>query len=211
MRNLRTALTKTPEQKIIAITAARPDEGKTTLTVALARGLAAGGQSVLAIDGDVRQPSFDTIFGAGGALGLTDFLAGAASLDEIILADPLSPLHIIGAGRQGQDALSLFLSPALPALLAQLRDRYDLVLIDVPPAFALAEASVLASLADGALLCVRWAKTPGRVVQAAVLLLAEARVTLLGAALTRVNAARHKRSGFPDAEMYQPRYGGYFR
>ena len=211
MRTLRTALTKNPDQKIVAITAARPDEGKTTLTVALARGLATSGLRVLAIDGDVRQPSFDTIFGAGGAVGLTDFLAGAATLDDIILTDPLSPLQIIGAGRQGQDALSLFLSQTLPALLAQLRQTYDLVLIDVPPAFALAEASVIARLADGALLCVRWGKTPSRVVQAAILLLAEARVNILGAALTRVNASRHKRSGFADAEMYQPRYGGYFR
>jgi len=211
MRTLRTALTKNPDQRIVAITAARPDEGKTTLTVALARGLAASGVRVLAIDGDVRQPSFDTIFAAGGAVGLTDFLAGAAALDDITLTDPLSPLHIIGAGRQGQDALSLFLSKNLPALLLQLRQTYDLVLIDVPPAFALAEASVIARLADGALLCVRWGKTPGRVVQAAILLLAEARVNILGAALTRVNAGRHKRSGFADAEMYQPRYGGYFR
>jgi len=211
MRTLRTALTKNPETKIVAITAARPDEGKTTLTVALARLLAASGLRVLAIDGDVRQPSFDAIFGAGGTVGLTDFLGGAAALDDVILQDALSPLHIIGAGRQGQDALSLFLSAALPALLAQLRARYDFVLIDVPPAFALAEASVIARLADGALLCVRWGRTPCRVVQAAIVMLAEAQVNILGATLTRVHAGRHKRSGFADAEMYQPRYGGYFR
>jgi capsular exopolysaccharide synthesis family protein len=211
LRILRTALTQTPETRIVAITAARPDEGKTTLTVALARGLAASGSRVLAIDGDVRQPSFDAIFGAGGGAGLTDFLAGAAALDDIIMQDALSPLHVIGAGRQGQDALSLFLSKTLPALLAQLRERYDFVLIDVPPAFALAEAGVIARLADGALLCVRWGKTPSRVVQAAIVLLAEAHVKIFGAALTRVHAGRHKRSGFADAEMYQPRYGGYFR
>ena len=211
LRILRTALTQHPETRIVAITAARPDEGKTTLTIALARALAASGSRVLAIDGDVRQPSFDAVFGAGGAAGLTDFLAGAAALDEIILQDALSPLHVIGAGRQGQDALSLFLSKTLPALLAQLRERYDFVLIDAPPAFALAEAGVIARLADGALLCVRWGKTPSRVVQAAIVLLVEAHVKIFGAALTRVHAGRHKRSGFADAEMYQPRYGGYFR
>jgi Mrp family chromosome partitioning ATPase len=85
------------------------------------------------------------------------------------------------------------------------------ILLDVPPAFALAEGRVLARIADSALLCIRWGRTPRRVVRAAITLLGEAGVTLAGAALTRVNAKAHGRSGFPDAEIYQPRYGGYFR
>jgi Mrp family chromosome partitioning ATPase len=142
---------------------------------------------------------------------LTDHLSGLSSLDEIILPDRRSELSVIGAGTQVREALSLFLSPRLPAMLAQLRNDYDVVLIDVPPAFALAEARVLAGLADSALLCVRWGKTPRRVVRAAITLLFEAGVNLAGVALTRVNAVQHGRSGFPDAEIYQPRYGGYFR
>jgi Mrp family chromosome partitioning ATPase len=58
---------------------------------------------------------------------------------------------------------------------------------------------------------VRWGDTPRRVVIAAVEMLQEAQVRLIGAALTRVDRAAQRRSGFPDAEMYQPRYGGYFR
>jgi capsular exopolysaccharide synthesis family protein len=197
--------------RVIAVTAARPGEGKTTLTIALARTLAASGLSVVAVDGDARQPSFEAIFRLGGPPGLTDFLAGLAALDDILLPDPESSLRVIGAGVQTRDALSLFLSPALPALLTLLRDRFDVVLVDAPPALALAEARVLARLADAALLCVRWGRTPRRVVQAALLQLREARVNVVGAALTRVHKRRHRHSGFADAEMYQPRYGGYFR
>ncbi len=197
--------------RVVAITAARPAEGKTTLTVALGRAMAGSGMRVLAIDGDIRQPSFDAIFFAMGAAGLTDHLAGLSSLEEIILRDRRSSLQVIAAGTQGKDALSLFLSPRFPAMLNELRDRYDIVLLDVPPAFALAEARVLARVADTALLCIRWAKTPRRVVRAAVTLLQDAGVDIIGAALTRVDAARHGRSGFADAEIYQPRYGGYFR
>jgi len=211
LRALRTSLMATGDPRIIAITAARPGEGKTTLTVALARALASQGLNVVAVDGDVRQPSFDAIFRLGGAAGLTDVLAGHARLDDIVLQDPESPLHVIAAGAQTRDALSLFLSPALPALLAALRQQHDIILLDVPPAFALAEARVLARLADAALLCVRWGATPRRVVLAAMLLLHEAQVNLVGATLTRVHPRRHKNSGFPDAEIYQPRYGGYFR
>ena len=212
LRALRTGLALAQGgSKIIAITAARPSEGKTTLTIAFARALAASGLRTLAIDGDIRQPSFDPVFCSGGAVGLTDHLAGLATLEQILLQDSLSPLTVIAAGTQAQAALSLFLSPALPACLEQLRARFDVILLDVPPAFALAEGRVLARLADSALLCVRWGNTPSRVVSAAITLLHEAGVTLAGAALTRVNVKAHGQSGFADAEVYQPRYGGYFR
>ena len=215
MRALRTGLGLVTEigagSQVIAITAARPDEGKTTLTIALARALALSGLRVIAIDGDIRQPSFDAIFYTLGAPGLTDHLSGLSPIDEVILQDRRTKLSVISAGTQVREALSLFLSPRLPAMLAQLRNDYDVILIDVPPAFALAEARVLAGLADSALLCVRWGKTPRRVVRAATILLSEAGVHLAGVALTRVNAVQHGRSGFPDAEIYQPRYGGYFR
>jgi succinoglycan biosynthesis transport protein ExoP len=215
MRALRTGLSLVTEpgapSQVIAITAARPDEGKTTLTIALARALALSGLRVIAIDGDIRQPSFDAIFYTLGAPGLTDHLSSLSSMQEVILQDRRTPLHVIPAGTQAKEALSLFLSPKLPAMLAQLRNNYDVVLLDVPPAFALAEARVLARVADHALLCVRWGKTPRRVARAAITLLQEAGVNLAGVALTRVNAVQHGRSGFPDAEIYQPRYGGYFR
>lgn len=212
LRALRTGLALSPEQgKIIAITAARPAEGKTTLTIAFARALSTSGLRVLAIDGDIRQPGFDPVFHAGGVAGITDHLAGLATLDEILLQDKLSPLNFIAAGTQAKAALSLFLSPSLPACLAKLRTRYDIILLDVPPAFALAEGRVLARLADSALLCIRWGNTPRRVVLAAITLLQEAGVILAGVALTRVNAKTHGNSGFADAEIYQPRYGGYFR
>jgi capsular exopolysaccharide synthesis family protein len=212
IRALQTGLTLAgPDCQVIAITAARPGEGKTTLTVALGRALAATGRRVIAIDGDIRQPNFDPVFELAGAPGITDQLAGLAGIDAVIRHDPLSALDVIGAGGQANAALSLFQSPAMPALLHVLRLRYEVILLDVPPAFALAEGRVLARMADAAVLCVRWGDTPRQVVAAAMLLLQEANVQLLGAALTRVDAARHGRSGFPDAEIYQPRYGGYFR
>jgi capsular exopolysaccharide synthesis family protein len=214
LRSLRTALALGEPgggNQILAVTAARPGEGKTTLTVALARALASSGLRVVAVDGDIRQPSFDPVFDLAGYAGLTDHLAGHAELAEIIRPDPLTSLAVIAAGNTSRNALALFLSPALPAFLAALRARYDVVLLDVPPAFALAEGRVLTRAADGALLCVRWGHTPQKTVTAAITLLREAGISIRGTALTRVAAAAHGRSGYPDAEMYQPRYGGYFR
>ncbi len=212
LRALRTALgLGRGSARVIALTAARPAEGKTTLSIAFARSLSAAGLKVLAVDGDVRQPSFDPVFSTGGAPGLTDHLAGLSPLDACIARDRLTDLDILPAGTQAQAALSLFLGEALPACLTILRARYDVIVLDVPPAYALAEGRVLARLADEAVLCVRWGHTPSRVVEGAVTLLREAGVTLAGVALTRVNPRLHGRSGFADAEIYQPRYGGYFK
>jgi capsular exopolysaccharide synthesis family protein len=199
------------DHRVLAITAARPGEGKTTLTIALARALAMSGVRVVAVDCDVRQPSFDPVFQIGGAEGLTDYLAGLASLDQIVCRDAESSLAVIGTGTQSGNALPMFLSSALPEFLEALRDRYDVVLLDVPPTFALAEGRVVAQVADGALLCVRWGRTPQRVVMAAVTLLQESGVDLVGTILTRVNSAAHRNSGYADSEVYQPRYNGYFR
>ncbi len=195
---------------VLAVSAARPGEGKTTLTIALARALAAAGLKVVAIDGDIRQPSFDPIFRLAGRPGLTDHLAGLASPEAIIQRDPLSSLDVIAAGAQTRDALTLFLSPALPSLLVSLRKNYDMVLLDAPPALALAEGRVLARQTEAMILCVRWHSTPKTVVRAALDALTENNVKLAGTVLTRVNPVVHGRSGFPDAEIYQPRYGGYF-
>ena len=211
LRALRTALTLAGTARVLAITAARPGEGKTTLTIALGRALAAAGVAVVVIDADIRQPSFEAMFDTGDHIGLTDYLSGLTTIDAMTLKDSETSLHVITAGTQAADALSLFLSPQLASLLARLRERYELVLIDVPPAFALAETRVLARAADATLLCVQWGKTPARVVQAALQILLTAHVKVAGTVLTRVDSKIHSTSGFPDAEMYQPRYGGYFR
>ena len=211
LRALRTGLgLGAGQSRVLAVTAARPGEGKTTLCISLARAMAVSGLKVLAIDGDLRQPSFNAVFGIDGKPGLADHLTGQVALADCVVRDRLTPLDVLPAGTQSRAALNLFLSPALPALLGILREDYDIVLLDAPPAFALAEGRVLARLADAALLCVRWGHTPRRVVHGAITLLHEAGVRLAGAALTRVNAKAHGRSGHADAEFYAPRYGGYF-
>lgn len=213
MRILRTglALATLEGPRVIAVTAARPAEGKTTVTIALARSLAAAGLRVVAVDGDIRRPGFDPAFRIAGSKGLTEHLAGQAALEDIVEAADQPGLDVIAAGGKAGDALSLFLSPAMDVFLNRLRMRYDVVLLDVPPTFALAESRVLARHADAALFCVRWGATPRRVVAAAIAALREAQVNVIGVALTRVDSVAHGRAGYADSEIYQGRYAGYFR
>ncbi|WP_174504368.1 polysaccharide biosynthesis tyrosine autokinase [Acidiphilium sp. C61] len=199
----------------LAITAARPGEGKTTLSVSLALSMAASGARILLIDCDIRQPSLDMVFGLGGLPGLTDHLAGRVALEAAIhrpaIEDDDAVPDVMPAGAVPREALALFMSDRLGLLMDELHRRYDLVILDLPPVFALAEAQVLARAAAAVLLCIRWGQTPRRTVTAAMALLAQPGLRIQGAVLTRVDGARHARSGFPDAELYHPRYGGYFR
>ncbi len=216
IRALRTGLWLAPgAPRSLAVTAARPGEGKTTLAVSLALSVAASGARVLVIDCDIRQPSFDMIFGLGGLPGLTDHLAGRATLEAAIhrpgLEEGGSLPDVMPAGAVATEALALFMSDRLGRLMAELHGRYDLVVLDLPPVFALAEAQLLARAAAATLLCIRWGQTPRRTVAAALALLDQGGLRLAGAALTRVDGPRHARSGFPDSELYHPRYGGYFR
>ena len=79
------------------------------------------------------------------------------------------------------------------------------------PALAMADARVVARLADATLLCVKWRDTPRSVVRNSLALLEDAKARIVGAALTQVDAKSHRRSGYADSEVYHPRYSGYFR
>ncbi|WP_165838993.1 GumC family protein [Roseicella frigidaeris] len=212
MRTLRAALWLGAEPpRVVVVTAARPAEGKTTTAVALARSAAMNGERVLLVDCDVRQPSLGRVFRCEGAPGVTDLLLGQAVLERIIRRDHLSSLDYIPAGAAEIHSLGLFMSEAMVGMLDRIRRDYDLVVLDAPPVLAMADARVVARLADATLICIRWRDTPRSVVSRSLDLLEEAHARIIGATLTQVDARAHGRSGSADAELHHPRYSGYFR
>jgi capsular exopolysaccharide synthesis family protein len=212
MRSLRAGLwLGASPPKCIAVTAARPGEGKTTTAISLARVATLGGERVVVIDCDLRQPSFHRVFGRDDGQGIVDFLKGEATLSAIRKRDRLTQLDYIVAGQAEPHSGRLFMNEAMPALIEQLKRDYDLVVLDAPPALAMADARLIGRLADATLLCVRWRDTPRSVLRAAYDQLREAQANVVAALLTRVDPRSHRRSGYADSEVYHPRYGGYFR
>jgi capsular exopolysaccharide synthesis family protein len=197
--------------RVVAITAARPAEGKTSVALALGRAAAQGGERVCVLDCDVRQTSFAAALHAEPVPGLTDLLAGQVTDAQVLRADPLTGMLFIAAGSPNANTLGLFMSEAMARLLQRLRETHDLVLLDAPPAQAMTDTRVIAHIADATLLCLRWHSTPLAIAEHALALLGEAGANVVGVALTRVDTRVHLRSGFADAEVYHPRYGGYFR
>lgn len=201
---------------IVAVTAARPAEGKTIVTLCLARSARMSGERVVAVECDLRQPTFvRRLQGEGAARdtgpGLADLLRGEATLEAVLRKDSLTGMAYVPAGKPGGDALGLFMSEAMGRMLQALRQDYDLVLLDAPPVQATTEARVIAALAEATLLCVRWRSTPRAVVAHAIELLQETHANLVGTVLTRVDPKAHVRSGHADGEVYHRRYRPYRR
>jgi polysaccharide biosynthesis transport protein len=197
--------------QIVTITAARPAEGKSLLTLALGRSAQLGGERVLVIECDLRQGDFPHRLGGRPHPGLTDVLRGDLDWREALQDDPITGMKFIAGGKPGDDMLSLFLSDKIRQLFAEAREDFDLILLDAPPVEAMTEARVAAALADATLLCVRWRSTQTKTLIHALELLHDAHAKIIGTVLTRVDPRVHLRSGYADAGVYHRRYKAYFR
>nr|WP_294525599.1 polysaccharide biosynthesis tyrosine autokinase [uncultured Rhodopila sp.] len=212
VRALRASLSLSAHRPlVVALTAARPSDGKSVMTLSLGRSAQVSGERVLAVECDVRQPSFQRRLRRGPAPGLMDILRGQIDWHTAVQDDPASGMHIIPAGKPGGDIPGYFLSDDMRRFLKEVRDRYDLVLLDAPPVEAVTEARIAASLADATLLCVRWRSTSGATLLRVLELLRDSHAKVIGTVLTRVDPRAHLRSGYADAAIYHRRYKTYYR
>jgi capsular exopolysaccharide synthesis family protein len=140
--------------QVITVTSHTAGEGKSSSTAFLARAEARSGKRVLLIDGDMRTSQLSQRFGLGSQSGLSLLLSQAAP--ERTLYVELEPnLFFLPAGAPPPDPVQLLASSRMRRVLKELRDEFDLVLIDSPPVAHLADAPILTSLADGILVVAR--------------------------------------------------------
>jgi polysaccharide biosynthesis transport protein len=197
--------------QIITVTAARPAEGKSLLTLALGRSAQLGGERVLLIECDLRQGTFQHRLDGSPSPGLAEVLRGDFKWRQVLQSDPLTGMRFITGGAPRADVLGLFLSEEIRRLLVEVREDFDLILLDAPPVEAMTEARVAAALADATLLCVRWRSTQTKTLMHSVEMLRDAHAKIIGTVLTRVDPRVHLRSGHADAGVYHRRYKAYFK
>ena len=95
-------------------------------------------------------------------------------------------------------------------LLAELRKRFDLVIVDTPPVLALAEARLLSVKVDAVVFIVRWRKTPSRAAEIGLATLKSSGANVLGVALSQVNLDSQRSFGYGDSSYYYDRYRSYY-
>jgi capsular exopolysaccharide synthesis family protein len=145
--------------RTVVITSAVSGEGKTTTACNLAITLAQAGIRVALVESDLRRPKVAEYLGVEGAVGLTSVLIGRATLDQALQTWGRSGLSVLASGPIPPNPSELLGSGHMVALLNQLKQRFDVVIIDAPPLLPVTDAAVLSRICDGAVIVVRYGKT----------------------------------------------------
>ena len=151
---------KSADANAITIVSGGAGEGKSTTLVNLAYICAQGGSNTLMIDGDLRRPKLHTFFDINNSGGLTNYLTTALQLEDVILQTPIDNLYFMPSGILPADAAGILNSRRMSELIQDLKNRFDLVLIDSPPILGVSDASVLASEVDLTIIVIQHRKLP---------------------------------------------------
>jgi capsular exopolysaccharide synthesis family protein len=170
--------------RTLMLTSALSHEGKSVATLNLALCLAERPRTqVLVLEADLRRPSVEGYLGLPRRQGLSEVLTGRLSIERAIRRTSEEGLDVIGAGTVPENPSKVLRIDRLKQVLHALKQRYDYVLIDSPPAHALTDSSVVGSVADGILLVVKLGGTPRHLVDETVAQLESSGGKLLGVCL----------------------------
>lgn len=195
-RALRTNLTFASIEhapRVAVVTSSSPSEGKSTSAANLAITLAQQGARALLVDADLRRGYLHRVLGARPDPGLTHVLLGQASLDAAIQTIPLDhadqPLHFLATGVLPPNPAELLGSERMRHLLDDLRERFDMVILDAPPLNLVTDAAILGTVADTTLLVARSGATDRRALEHATSQLRHLRVGIGGVILNDFDAS----------------------
>jgi len=215
VRMLRTALLLThggQPARVLLVTSALPCEGKTTTALALARMTSMSGDKAVVIDADLRRPRVHSALGVENRQGLAELLDGTATIEQVLRSVEVNgrPLYYITAGQSNPNATELVRSRQMQLVLRGLAATFPLVIIDSPPVLPVADAKVLASMADKVLYVLRWRDTPREVVAHAVRQLRDVGGNIAGAVFNGLDVRRHAEYSYGDSGYYYGRYRKYY-
>jgi succinoglycan biosynthesis transport protein ExoP len=208
-RALRTSLLLTnlgAPPKVIMVTSALPQEGKSTTSINTAIVLAQKGVRVLLIDADLRRPSIHKTLGMGPRSGLSNVLTGSATLQQAIARSQILPnLFILPAGTPPPNPAELLASPHMREVLSELSLQYDHIVVDTPPTLSVTDAVVLSPRADAVILVIRSGQTTKQALRRSRDVLMRVNAKVAGVLLNAVDLTS------PDYYYYYEYQGKYAR
>lgn len=196
------------DKKVILFTSCTPNEGKSTVTMELARSLSESDKKVLLIDADLRKSVLVGRYhmqGKGEIKGLSHFLSGQNKLDDVIYHTDLNGLDIIVAGPVAPNPTELLGKELFKETLQELREQYDMILVDCPPLGWIIDAAVVAPFCDAAILVVESDAISYRYLQDVKKQLEITGIPILGVVLNKVKIG----SGYSQYGKYG-KYGGKY-
>lgn len=192
-RGLRTSLAllaKEGNKKIFAVISGGVGEGKSTTLFNLAYVIAEQGSRVLVIDTDLRRPVQHKMVGLSNRIGMVNVLIGEKKVAEVVQDTGVPNLWMIPSGRLRRGVIGILNSQRLRAMLDELKDSYDYILLDSPPILGVTDAAILAGEVDGVLLVVQYRKYPKIISLRAKRMIENAGGRLMGTVLNNINIMR---------------------
>lgn len=169
--------------KAVVVTSCHMSEGKTTVSVTLARSLAEFGKRVILLDADLRKSAMAGRFGVMIDKGFSHYLSGQAEWDDVLCQTQIEGFDIVFAGQIPPNPVELVGSRAMKELIERLRKEYDYILIDSPPLGMVIDSAVIAPYADGALLVLDAGRVQTREAQYVKAQLEKSKCRILGVIL----------------------------
>ncbi|MBI2204409.1 MAG: polysaccharide biosynthesis tyrosine autokinase, partial [Candidatus Rokubacteria bacterium] len=207
--------------KVLVVTSPTLQEGKTTTIVNLALTMAQNGQKTLLLGCNLRRPSIYRFFGIEREPGVSDVLIGRAhwrdciktvadilmgrfEMEDIMASPGLDNLHIIEAGPVPANPSELLSTRAMIDLLREVRDEYDIVLVDTPPVLPVTDAAIVATQVDGVVLVYQAGKVGRLVLRRAKVHLESVGAKVWGVVLNDVHT---EIAGYQYTHYYTHYYG----
>ena len=192
---------QTEDQTTFSVVSGGAGEGKTTTMFNLAVVFAQQGDRVLVVDSDLRRPSMHRFFKVSNNIGLTNYLLGQVTIDEVIQTSEIPSLHFVPSGKLPSSSMGILSSAKMKEFVVEMKSRYDYVFLDAPPIMGVSDASVLASMVDMCVLVVQYRKYPQLMTQRAKEMVTKVGGDLVGVVLNNINISQ---------DSYYYYYSGYY-
>jgi len=223
-RILRTNLKLTEQKRILLFTSAGPREGKSTILLGLAVSLSQMGIKTLILDCDLRRPSINKMLGierdvginevVSGEVkieqatkGLTDIMMGKLGFDDTLKTPGLDNLYIITSGHIAANPSELLSSRKMQQLIDDMKNAYDIVLVDAPPVLSITDAAILAPKTDGVVLVYEMGRTARSALLRSKIQLESVGAKVLGVVLNHISPETYLDTGYyPYYYHYKYKY-----
>jgi len=189
---------------VIMITSAMPYDGKSTVVTNLGVAFSQSSTRVLIIDCDMRKPRINKFFGVSATPGLSNYLAGLSPMDDVILKTSYPNVSVITSGVIPPNPAELLSSSTMQLLIDELRNKFDLIILDTPPVNLLSDAHVVTKYVDGVILVAKHATTTYADMEKAIKGLEFVNAKILGFVLNSVKYDR-----FYNRSRYYKNYSRY--
>ncbi len=182
-----------------------PGEGKSTTIFNLAVVCAQAGQSVILVDCDLRRPTLHDLLGVSNERGLSNYLRGEGEAASFVQRSAIPKLQILTAGNMPMSEIGVLAGDKIRNMLDDLKQRYDLVLIDAPPVLGISDGSIIAREVDYVILVIQHRRYPREISLRAKRAIEEVHGNCVGMVLNCVAVKSD------DSYYYYSSYGNYYK